>query len=645
MSTQTYFDSKGEKLTLGKELGRGGEGAVYELEGDSHQLVAKIYHEALSDDKQKKILNMAGSAVDDLVNVSAWPVQAIYTKAKRGDVCGFVMGKATGYEPIHHLYSPSSRKQLFPDANWAFLIHAARNVALSMAAIHHHNHVVGDINQGNILISKGAVVKLIDCDSFQIHSSEKDYLCGVGVGHFIPPELQEMDLTNIVRTPNHDNFGLAVIIFHLIMMGRHPYSGLYPVTGEVTLEQAIKNHWFVYSKTAVRKGLGKPPNSLIMGVLPEYIADLFYRAFDPASMEGNGRPSALAWVTELGKFEKDLVLCDKVPIHRYYKGLKGCHWCEYERDVHVTYFIDTSLPTLSTTFDFKKLRKQVADIRSPGLAPEVPVPKTLVPKPVPKRLATGKKVSYLRKIVAVLVLIAVGIFWTHGLIFAVPLMAWLAYFPFDKSKELSIRTMEYESINRTYVEAAVDYRRDAGESRFITQQAELNTLMYDYRDLPNWMDKYREEMKVHVQDRALQRFLATFLIEDYDIPSVTEGFKAVLSSFGIESAADVDWSKVYNVKGSTTVMSDALLAWKNDLEKQFVYDESKGVEKADEIAMMQAYYNRRKSLEAAITTAVEDLINIKEDILKVRERDLEAVTELATQRAQAKADMEFVEKF
>jgi DNA-binding helix-hairpin-helix protein with protein kinase domain len=68
-------------------------------------------------------------------------------------------------------------------------------------------------------------VSLIDCDSFQISSHGRYFLCEVGVPLYTPPELQEKEFKHVVRTPNHDNFGLAVLLFHLLFMGRRQIFG------------------------------------------------------------------------------------------------------------------------------------------------------------------------------------------------------------------------------------------------------------------------------------------------------------------------------------------------------------------------------------------------------------------------------------
>lgn len=135
------------------------------------------------------------------------------------------------------------------------------NVARAFAVVHENGHVIGDVNHANIFVSEQATVMLIDCDSFQITTNGRRYLCEVGVSTHQPPEFQGISLRNEIRTPNHDNFGLAVIIFQMIFVGRHPFSGTYLGPGEMSLEKAIKEFRFAYGASAATKMM-KPPLSV-----------------------------------------------------------------------------------------------------------------------------------------------------------------------------------------------------------------------------------------------------------------------------------------------------------------------------------------------------------------------------------------------
>jgi DNA-binding helix-hairpin-helix protein with protein kinase domain len=223
---KTYVTGTGKTIEIGLELGKGGEGSAYEVPAD-HHWVAKLYNEHHQPDalKQAKLRYMAAMADQELLSYAAWPQETLHETA-HGPVVGFLMPKISGRVPIHMLYSPAHRRQEYPQAAWDFLLFAARNTAAAFDAIHQHGHVLGDVNQGNVLVGADSKVFLIDTDSFQINANGTIHLCKVGVAHFTPPELQGVaSFDRVPRTSNHDNFGLALLIFHLLFGGRHPYSG------------------------------------------------------------------------------------------------------------------------------------------------------------------------------------------------------------------------------------------------------------------------------------------------------------------------------------------------------------------------------------------------------------------------------------
>src|SRR5579863_6693964 len=214
MARSVFIDDKGRQLALGQELGRGGEAAVYAVDGD-HSLVAKIYHRQLDVEKTEKLSRMVEIQSERLLKLAAWPVGTLRSR-NANSVAGVLMRNVSGLKDIHLLYNPKSRIREFPPkANWSFLLHTAGNVARAFSVIHEYGHVIGDVNQSNVRVSpESAVVSLIDCDSFQIASQGRYFLCGVGVPLYTPPELQDKEFKHVIRTPNHDNFGLAVLVFH-----------------------------------------------------------------------------------------------------------------------------------------------------------------------------------------------------------------------------------------------------------------------------------------------------------------------------------------------------------------------------------------------------------------------------------------------
>src|SRR5947209_2935353 len=142
------------------------------------------------------------------------------------------------------LYNPVQRLKCYPRAGWDFQVRAAWNLAAAFDEVHKAGGLVGDVNQSNAQVSTRALVRLIDCDSFQIRANGKAYLCEVRVAHYIPPELQGKSLHGLIRTENHDAFGLAVLIYQLLFVGKHPFMGIDLGSGDPPFEQLIAEFRF-----------------------------------------------------------------------------------------------------------------------------------------------------------------------------------------------------------------------------------------------------------------------------------------------------------------------------------------------------------------------------------------------------------------
>ena len=296
----------GQQVVLGSELGKGGEGKVYHVRGSSN-LAAKIYHsDKAAAQRREKIEAIVTAHWHESAKGVAFPIDALY--ATTGQFVGFTMPLVSGTKPIHDLYSPTSRRTEFPKANFPFLIRTALNIATALAKVHATGCVVGDVNHSGILVSDNAMATLIDCDSFQVSVGNKMFLCKVGVPDFTPPELQGKRLDHIQRTQNHDAFGLAVVLFNLLFMGRHPYAGRYLQRGDMPLETAIAQFRFAYSARKNETLMEPPPHVPILSDIP----------------------SELSRVEMLARSERELIRCAKSANHHHFKTAPTCPWCRME---------------------------------------------------------------------------------------------------------------------------------------------------------------------------------------------------------------------------------------------------------------------------------------------------------------------------
>ncbi|MCW5599410.1 MAG: hypothetical protein KIT59_09910, partial [Nitrosomonas sp.] len=236
----------GKPFDLGRKIGKGGEGEIYSLQNDP-TLALKVYttHDRMA--REQKISAMVKLNLAKKTTLVAFPISV--AKTNDGMFIGFVMRLVSDHKPLHELYSPGARKTHFPHADYRFLVRTATNVARAVASVHQAGCVIGDINHSSMLISSKAVVALIDADSFQVTTPSEQFLCKVGVPEYTPPELQGKSLGGVVRTQNHDAFGLAIVIFQILFMGRHPFVGTVRNGDIPPLHENIKNYKYVYTDT------------------------------------------------------------------------------------------------------------------------------------------------------------------------------------------------------------------------------------------------------------------------------------------------------------------------------------------------------------------------------------------------------------
>jgi DNA-binding helix-hairpin-helix protein with protein kinase domain len=328
-TTRPLVDGSGRRFEPGRLLGKGGEGAVYDIIGVPG-LVAKIYHQKLSPARADKIRAMAAMVSPDLEKFCAWPRGILHSG---NEPRGILMPHVAGRKELHMLHGPKSRKKEFPDAGFDFLVHVALNVARAFAQLHARGVIVGDVNDRGFLVGADGTVRVIDCDSFQISGHE----CGVGVPEYTPPELQGLSLSGLTRTENQDLFGLAVLIFRLLFMGRHPFAGRFE-GGHKEIHEAIRESRYAYARDTARTRMRPPPNMLgVAEGAGARIADLFERAFDAAPAKVS-RPSARDWVTALGALKSDLGACRFNATHAYVRAHPSCPWCELEQRYGVDFF-------------------------------------------------------------------------------------------------------------------------------------------------------------------------------------------------------------------------------------------------------------------------------------------------------------------
>ena len=432
---------------------------------------------------------------ESLKKIAAWPLETLHMTAG-GPIRGFLMPKVLGYEPIHHLYSPSHRKQRYPDKDWAFLVNTARNVSAAFEAIHSHGHVIGDVNPNLVFVAGNSIVKLIDCDSFQIIADGKHYLCEVGVPHFTPPELQSHStFRGIRRTKNHDNFGLAILLFHILLMGRHPFSGVFSRPGDMPLEKSIEQFRYAFSRDSASKEMTPPPNSVTPAILPGAVAQLFERAFTEQGAEPEAAQSHEIGLRHSTLLKGDYELRSRLSSQILWRLVRLPMVSTRTTIWNLLFHICRHCDVWNKQFHLGTGMDSNNGHHSPGRAPEISTSRFNVqPRPLPGPIKWGNAVA-IKKIAAVGLVLGCLVITPQLFIIALIIGAFLFFSRADDSPERRARQDVLNAARRNMAVVQKRWNLEAGDGKFQSKLKELANLRTEYESLANQLAQEKQRLQ------------------------------------------------------------------------------------------------------------------------------------------------------
>jgi DNA-binding helix-hairpin-helix protein with protein kinase domain len=623
---------------LGQEIGAGVNGVVYTV-ARRPELVAKIQKHAVSKNDVEKLEVLVKASTPELLAVAAWPTDLL--KDGSGRVIGFVMPRIVDARPLYELYSPRSRLQQFPAADFRFLVHAAANVARLFAAVHRAGFICGDVNHSNILVRQTATVAAVDCDSFQVGDGAR-FPCLAATELFVPPELMSAGLGATRRTVDHDSFGLAVLVFHLLFMGRHPFAGRYLGRGEMTIEQAIKESRFAYSRDASRTSMAPPPFTPPMTTVGPVVAELFERAFHP-NARSVGRPKPEAWVDALESLKSSLVSCKAVAWHHHPASVISCPWCAIEAPARIKLFGGVVKVATAAINDLETLWARYLALTEPGPPRPLPVlpqrprwnagfaraklARVLSPLSAVTSLVQRAR-SFVQRVRASSLIFLYGcwavayLYWSEvqnwGMIAATsvlhaitafvdlnwdaasiagvsafamlagPLLASLLGLIGRSLLPLFLSPPSLAGVGRGVAGVAVwrgPSRRDARRAwaraaaawRALPPPPDVSDLKVPIEAVKMRLDALAAERDAEIRacaaiesvEAQLARYLGAMRIEDAKLSNIGAARCAVLRSWGIDTAADIDAEKIGEIPGFGRTLTDKLVIWREMKEKAF----------------------------------------------------------------------------
>lgn len=627
------------RYSLSERIGSGGEGEVYTISGRSGQAV-KIYFANKRRDREAKVRAMVGEGLAVKTDLIAYPGEVVTDQ--HGNFLGFVMRLVSGYRPLHELYSPKSRMRHFPKADYRFLIHAALNVARAVGKVHQTGCVIGDLNHSGILVAPDATVALIDADSFQFRLNGKSYPCIVGVPDFTPPELHGKNLATVERTIEHDNFGLAVAIFHLLFMGKHPYAGVRKGP-ETSMGEDIAQNRFAYSfLRSAQTQSTPPPGALTLDLFPDVMSKTFEAAFGLAP---RARPSALDWIHALNKLESSQSRCSTVKTHYYPSTAKGCIWCKLTAKSGLDMFPDLSAVTPNIPTDARGTEQAIREIlafRFPTVADLLPAVTVRGDSSALSEAKSGKRGR------ALLGLLLMGGAVTGFIVAAPVFYIWigLAIWGWTTFSDREVLSSPFaqafkDADERVQRELNAFVQRN-GLTEVVKVRGDLDASIAAYKVHDDLLAREVMILKSNREFRQRQAYLDRFSVRRAKISGIGHAKTATLISFGIETAADVTRSAVLRVPGFGDVMTSKLLVWRRGHEMDFRYNRAPNAQDAaDERALLGRFGAEKAKLETTIRNGLGTLRNAKArlEALPAKARSDSALLAALGPRAQAEHDL------
>jgi len=303
--TLTVRNAAGESVQLSDNpFAQGGEAAVHSVPRFPG-VVVKLYHPHVLQkrgttlrDKIEAMANEPGLARFKQHPGLAWPRFSVFDE--RDKWRGYAMRKAEGVR-MNVLAHAQAYRQHFPQLDRPALAAYLLNLLGTLRQLHAAGVMVGDYNPANFLCVPGSdAVTLIDCDSWQVNAAGKTFRCPVAAPDMLPPELHGKELSRVTRTPESELFALAILVFKVLMLGRHPFD----VIGGESPVANIRSGHFPYGLGG--GGIPKGAWFNIWSHLPYKLKEQLVRTFREGTENPAERTSVTEWIDLLKLYRREM---------------------------------------------------------------------------------------------------------------------------------------------------------------------------------------------------------------------------------------------------------------------------------------------------------------------------------------------------
>lgn len=322
----------GSLYPLGPKLGRGGQGAVYAVQGANRAVKIYDISSPQASERLRDQLALVGRLPLENLAVSR-PIEQL-----RAPHVGYVMELFTGMVPIHSLQHPP--KGAAGIAEWYLSggglqrrLRLLARTAEVMSALHGRGLVYVDPSPHNIFVSEHAgayEVRLIDMDNLRPASAAIRTLYTPGYG---APEIVRQ---TGVPSSLSDAYAFAVIAFETLALV-HPLLGDAVRDGEPEWEeQALQGYspwandgrtrlpWIEDADDDSNRSSDGIPRAIVLS--PKLKQD-FSHSFGTGLSDPAARPGLARWAERLHKAADHTLICHRCS-GSFYFNCRTCPWCD-----------------------------------------------------------------------------------------------------------------------------------------------------------------------------------------------------------------------------------------------------------------------------------------------------------------------------
>ena len=177
-----------------------------------------------------------------------------------------------------------------------------------------------------------------------------------------------------------------------------------------------------------------------------------------------------------------------------------------------------------------------------------------------------------------------------------------------------------ENAKRNWDVALEDWNKKCGDAQFQTELQRLQAVRRELADLPNERTKRLNLLQARRETNQRSAYLDRYRIDRAKIPLVGPTRVAMLASYGVETAADIEPAKIKNIPGFGTAITRHLLDWRAQHERNFRFNPNEAVDPREIANVERDVQLKQINLIQDLKSGAQRLSHFRAEAISARER-------------------------